>query len=173
MPCRFGDATVTVTPGKARPWESLTCPEIVPVVLCAFAMPADRTVAKTTSPTLLNPIDFLPAICCVSLQYGSGFPPLVPDEADSSQLCVEDSNIRPRQHASRPRRMAKTTFGRTDSSYVSWRLKRTLEARSRAESLQQFERELVEVIDHQLSFEELRGGITVRDRDRSQASILG
>ena len=37
---------------------------------------------------------------------------------------------------------------------------------------EQFDRELVEVIDHQLGFEQLRGGITVGDRNGSQARAL-
>src|SRR5437016_5826872 len=45
LPCRFGEATATVTPGRARPWLSLTCPEMVPVVLCAVAGSTCRSVA--------------------------------------------------------------------------------------------------------------------------------
>src|SRR5262249_26801794 len=68
--CRFGDATVTVTPGSASPWLSLTWPEIVPVVLWALERPADRAIANTTSPTFLNPIDssLRFVACCRSME---------------------------------------------------------------------------------------------------------
>src|SRR5437868_6025857 len=61
MPCRFGEATLTVTPGSASPCVSFTWPEIVPVVLCAFARPADMAVANANSSAMfLNRIESLP-----------------------------------------------------------------------------------------------------------------
>src|SRR5688572_26832694 len=51
-PCRFGDFAATVTPGSGSPWASDTCPEIVPVVLCAPAETGARIRQTTANQTL-------------------------------------------------------------------------------------------------------------------------
>src|SRR5262245_35878474 len=52
MPCRLGDETLTVTPGSGKPWLSVTRPEIVPVVVCAAAVAATKSVAASASHVL-------------------------------------------------------------------------------------------------------------------------
>ncbi len=61
MPCRFADSTLTVTPGTVRSCVSTTRPEIVPVVLCAWATPEAASVATTSQiPNLMKRIESLP-----------------------------------------------------------------------------------------------------------------
>jgi hypothetical protein len=51
-PCRFAEAALTVTPGSASPWLSATCPEMVPLVVCAAAVEAAKIVAAIASHAL-------------------------------------------------------------------------------------------------------------------------
>src|SRR5215472_17519003 len=59
-PCRLGDAAFTVTPGRASPCWSATCPEMVPFVVCA-AEPAatPKSATAASSHVLANVIHIL------------------------------------------------------------------------------------------------------------------
>src|SRR5438067_11818514 len=60
MPCRLGDATLTVAPGIGRPWLSTTRPEMVPVVVCAdAASAATRSAAARSTHAVRTPIPIL------------------------------------------------------------------------------------------------------------------
>src|SRR3954471_16165463 len=58
-PCRFGPSTVTVTPGTARLWLSITRPVIVPDVVCADAVPAATIIAAKTDVRMAYAIQLL------------------------------------------------------------------------------------------------------------------